>query len=318
MKTKQKRKSVVEKIVFITLGVILSVYTVTLFFPLIWGVLTSLKAKLDFGPPTNNVLGLPSLKLSEATLKFGNYKSVWKFINYRRNVNYISMFGEVRHSVDAGIVQMIINTILNAGVGAFIKAIVPAVVAHTCVKYPFKFSEVVYNISLLVLIVPIIGAYPAELTFLRKIGIYDTIWGSWMQSFSFVGTYYFVFVAFYKGLSTTYDEAAELDGASQFRILISIVLPLSAKMISTVWLIQFITLWNDYNTPMMYLPTIPTISYAIYSIAYGGGSGAANRELGNVPAQVAACMMLATPILIIFIILKDKIMGSVTMGGLKE
>jgi ABC-type glycerol-3-phosphate transport system permease component len=176
----------------------------------------------------------------------------------------------------------------------------------------------VYNISLLVLIVPIIGAYPAELTFLRTIGIYDTIWGSWIQSFSFVGTYYFVFVAFYKGLSTTYDEAAELDGASQLRILISIVLPLSAKMISTVWLIQFITLWNDYNTPMMYLPTIPTISYAIYSIAYGGGSGAANRELGNVHAQVAACMMLATPILIIFIILKDKIMGSVTMGGLKE
>ena len=318
MKSQRKRKSLAEKIVFITVGVILALYSVSLFFPLFWGVITSLKYRTDFGAPTNNVLGFPSLELSAEALKFGNYKSVLQLINYRRNVTYISMFGKVRHGVNAGIGTMLVNTVLYAGVGALIKALVPAIVAHTCVKYQFRFSEVVYNISLLVLIVPIVGAYPAELTFLRKVGLYDTIYGSWIQSFSFVGTYYFVFCAFYRGLSNTYDEAAELDGASQIRILISIVLPLSAKMISTVWLIQFITLWNDYNTPMMYLPTIPTISYAIYNIAYGGGSGEANKVLQHVPAQVAACMLLAMPILLIFIVLKDKIMGSVTMGGLKE
>ena len=318
-RVKTKRTSVVDKIVFITIAVILVVYTVSLLVPLAWGLLTSLKSAMDFHAPKNNVLGLPILEWSSETVKLANYKNVLEFLDFNRTVKYISMFGEVTHTTkNAGMLRMIINTILYAGVGALIKAMVPAIVAHTCVKYRFKFSEVVYAISLFVLIVPIVGAYPAELTFLRKIGLYDTIYGSWIQNCSFVGTYYFVFVAFYKGLSVTYDEAAELDGASQLRILISIALPLSIKIIATVWLIQFITLWNDYNTPMMYLPTIPTVAYAIFNIAYGGGSGEANRVLGNVPAQTAACMLLALPILVLFIIFKNKIMGSITMGGLKE
>jgi ABC-type glycerol-3-phosphate transport system permease component len=318
-KEKTKRKSLAEKIVFTVIAVILIVYTISLLIPLGWGLLTSLKSAMDFHAPKNNVLGLPIPEWSLETIKLGNYKNVLNFLDFNRTIKYISMFGQVTHiTKNAGMLQMIINTLLYAGVGAFIKAIVPAIVAHTCVKYKFKFSEVVYGISLFVLIVPIVGAYPAELTFLRTIGLYDTIYGSWIQNCSFVGTYYFVFVAFYKGLSVTYDEAAELDGASQLKILTSIILPLSAKMIATVWLIQFITLWNDYNTPMMYLPTIPTVSYAIFNIAYGGGSGEANRVLGNVPAQTAACMLLALPILVIFIALKDRIMGSITMGGLKE
>lgn len=314
-----KRTSVLDKIVFIVIAVILTVYTITLLLPLGWGLLTSLKSAMDFHAPKNNVLGLPILEWSEETLKLGNYKNVLKFLDFNRTIKYISMFGEITHTTkNAGMLKMVINTILYAGVGALIKAMVPAIVAHTCTKYKFKFSEVVYAISLFVLIVPIVGAYPAELTFLRKIGLYDTIYGSWIQNCSFVGTYYFVFVAYFKGLSETYDEAAELDGASQLRILVSIALPLSVKIIATVWLIQFIALWNDYNTPMMYLPTIPTVAYAIFNIAYGGGSGEANRVLGNVPAQTAACMLLALPILVIFIACKNRIMGSITMGGLKE
>ena len=212
-KTKTKRKSLIEKIVFTVIAVILIVYTISLLIPLGWGLLTSLKSAMDFHAPKNNVLGLPIPEWSSETLKLGNYKNVLNFLDFNRTIKYISMFGQVTHiTKNAGMLQMIINTLLYAGVGAFIKAIVPAVVAHTCVKYKFKFSEVVYGISLFVLIVPIVGAYPAELTFLRTIGLYDTIYGSWIQNCSFVGTYYFVFVAFYKTLSVTYDEAAELDG----------------------------------------------------------------------------------------------------------
>ena len=105
-----------------------------------------------------------------------------------------------------------------------------------------------------------------------------------------------------------------MDGASQLRIMTSIILPLSVKIISTVWLILFVQLWNDYQTPMLYLPTLPTLAYGVYYVTEIDHSG----DLTQTPIKVAGCMLLALPILVIFIFLKDKLMGNVSMGGVKE
>lgn len=127
--------------------------------------------------------------------------------------------------------------------------------------------------------------------------------------------YFFVYYAFFGGLSNTYREAAELDGASEMTILLRIYFPLAMKMIATVFLIQFVALWNDYQTPLLYLPTHPTLSYGVYLVAIDPPSGI---KLSDVPHSVSACMMLALPILIVFVIFKDKIMGNISLGGIKE
>ena len=86
------------------------------------------------------------------------------------------------------------------------------------------------------------------------------------------------------------------------------------KMISTVILIQFVFCWNDFQTINLYLPTHPTLAYGIWWMQSLGPKELRN----NTPIRITTCMMLALPILIIFVVLKDKLMGNVSMGGLKE
>ena len=160
--------------------------------------------------------------------------------------------------------------------------------------------------------IPTVGIYPSEITLLRNLGLYDTMIGIYIQKFSCYGMYFFVFHAFFESIPDTYSEAAEIDGASQFTIMVRIMMPLAVKMIGTVMLIQFIHLWNDYQTAYLYLPSYPTLAYGVWYVNFQGGG-----ELGRTPVRVASCMTLAIPVLIIFSFFKDKIMGNVSMGGIK-
>jgi ABC-type glycerol-3-phosphate transport system permease component len=109
-----------------------------------------------------------------------------------------------------------------------------------------------------------------------------------------------------------------MDGASQFGILCKIILPLSMKTIGSVLLIQVISLWNDYQVPLLYLPTHPTIAYATYLFTDATKAiGLTGEFRGRIYYEVSACMLLALPILIIYVIFNKKLMGDLSMGGIK-
>ena len=122
-----------------------------------------------------------------------------------------------------------------------------------------------------------------------------------------------MFYAFFESLSDAYIEAAEIDGASQLRIFLYIIVPLGIKMIGSVALIHGVQFWNDYQAPLLYTPTLPTISYGVYYLVNVGG----NAELKTVPGTITCCMLLALPLLVVFIALRNKLMGNMSMGGIK-
>lgn len=143
--------------------------------------------------------------------------------------------------------------------------------------------------------------------------MYDTIWGMWIKSFTFANSYFLIFHAFFSGVSDTYTEAAQLDGASQFRILWTIYVPLASKTITTVFLLLFVANYNDYNTSLLYIPTHPTLAYAVWYFSRGMGGGSENP-----PFNFAASMTLALPMVILFVFFKKKLMGDISLGGIKE
>lgn len=311
---RKQEKGIFNKVFVISVCVLLALYALALLFLLGWGLLTSLKSRTDF-LFSENVLGLPNMEFSKEELtQLSNYKLIFENFNFTKKVVFYSGDRLITHESKSNFFSLIGNTILYAGVGSLIAALVPAIVAYTCVKYKFRFSKILYAVVLFVYIVPVVGNYPSAITVLRGLGIYDTFAGNYIQKFSFTGMYFFVYWAFYESLSDTYAEAAEMDGASQLRILSSIILPLSIKMIASVWLILFVQQWNDYQTPMLYLPTKPTLAYGVYYMTQINHSG----KLTQTPTKIAGCMMLALPILLAFIFLKDKLMGNVSMGGIKE
>ncbi len=74
-------------------------------------------------------------------------------------------------------------------------------------------------------------------------------------------------------------------------------------------LLSFISFWNDYYTPMVFLPENPTMSYGLFLFQ--------TDNKASVPVQLSACLLACLPILAVFVAFKDKIMSNVTMGGIK-
>ncbi|MBE5744296.1 MAG: carbohydrate ABC transporter permease [Clostridiales bacterium] len=209
--------------------------------------------------------------------------------------------------------MIIFNTLVYSIVGSVIIGVVPCVVGYVAAKYPYKFSTLLYVITLFVMIMPLVGTEPARIKLLCRLYLFDTMWGDWIVNFTFANMYFLVFLAFYQGVSGTYAEAAEVDGASQLRTMVQIIMPLASKMIMTIALIFFIGRWNNYTTPLIYMPNIWMISYRLYTITTLNAN-----TLGDDPTKIAAAMIIVVPIVIVFIFLKDKIMGNISMGGLKE
>jgi ABC-type glycerol-3-phosphate transport system permease component len=324
MKKGYSKKDIGTRITVVVLCTLLIVCCLFVLIPLIWGLSTSLKSKLDFLRVGNdNVLGFPTLDKNN---KFNSFDAFFKLENYVNVFNEMSFTikGGAYYSrgqripatqkIEVGLLDLLFNSIVFCVVGAGLKTIVPAVCAFICAKYKFKWVKIVPALVIFNMTVPVVGTLPSELQLLRDMGIYDTWFMHAFQSASFDGTYFLVFLATYAGLSDAYIEAAEIDGASQLRVLISIALPLTIKIISTIFLLNFISYWNNYTSPLIYLPTHPTLAWGAFQL----DKDSQIPELNSVPGKVSASMFLAMPVLILFLFLREKIMGNVSMGGIKE
>ena len=260
MKSKNKAS---DKILIYSICVILLLYAVSMLILLAWGFLTTLKSRDDF-MFFQNVLGFPNSEYSKDQLSFGNYSLVFKYFTVENKVVFLQGGKEIIHKTNNNMFTMLINTVLYAGISAVLPTLASLIVGYLCAKYKFKFSSFIYGLAIAMMVIPTIGSSASMISMLRALGIYDTQFTHVLQKFAYAGMYYLVFLAFYQGLSDAYIEAAEIDGASQMRVFISIIIPLSMNIIASVMLIHFVSAWNDYSTPLMYTPTLPTLSTGVY------------------------------------------------------
>lgn len=315
-KMKNEKKKFNLNVYAIIVGTILVLYSLSIISPLLWGIMTSLKHRLDFTPDT--VLSFPSLdtwKEYDGNL-FTNYLDLFSTLRIYAAKTFfagLNLSVEVEHHNDVNLIGFTLNTILYAGGTALFGTLAPCIMGYLCSKFKYKFSKIVYTFVLFVMVMPIVGNTTAVITLLRKLYLYDTIWGMWIKGFTFANSYFLIFFAFFSGMSNTYAEAAQIDGASYFRVMWRIYVPLASKTLSTVFLLQFVAHYNDYNTSLVYIPTHPTLAYAVW---YFGRGMAGGKE--NPPFNFAASMALAMPMVIIFIIFKNKLMGNISVGGIKE
>lgn len=78
-------------------------------------------------------------------------------------------------------------------------------------------------------------------------------------------------------------------------------------------LIMFVGFWNEYQVALLYLPSHPTVGYGLYWMA----NRSENNGLNTIPMKLAASVMTLLPILILFIFTHKKLMGNVSIGGIK-
>ena len=306
---------------FIVILVVLILYTALMFGLFAMGLNISLKQYLDV-EVGSNIFGLPDMEYWKIDRHypnniFGNYLYAFENIKLEKQNSYIvGLFNKERVNapIKGDIISSSFYTILYAGGCALFATFMPMFMGYLCAMYKNKVSAIIYAVVLFVIATPIVGAMPSTINLMRALRLYDTFGGEWIRKATFTNMYFLIFFAYFKGVSSGFSEAAEIDGASQLSIMFNIYVPLAANIFFTVYLILFVNFWNDFTTPMMFLPSKPTLSYAIYyTTTLDSGS-----SFNHATRRMAALMVFAIPIIVIFTIFNKRLMTNLTMGGVKE
>ncbi len=325
-RVKNKRKF---NVFFLVAGVLLTLFTALMFLLFLMAINTSLKSRWDISM-NNNFLGLPNMEAWQKPFEmdypgtiFGNYLYAFNNLAVDKTAEgYIAgifIKTEVSVQIKATLLSSVWNTVLYVTVGSAVTAFVPMFMGYLCAKYKNKASAFIYALVLFVIATPIVGTTPAMINLMRELRLYNTYIGNWLRLASFTNMYFLIYYAFFVGLSASFDEAAEIDGASQITVMFRICMPLASNIFWTVFLMMFVSLWNDYTTPMLYMPGNPTLSYLIYyRTTYMRTDAVTKTTFEALGRRMAVLMVFAIPIIIIFAIFNKRLMSNLTMGGVKE
>ena len=282
-------------VLLLVLGILLLLYVLSMVGLFYWGFITSFKD------------GMRDLTDFAKNRGFG-FPKVWEVENYADVFQKIRMPAEPGKTVGFGVIFG--NSLLYAVGCAFFKTLVPCFTAYACARFNFKSSKIVYTIVLITMIVPIVGSLPSELKIAYALGFYNHIWGLWIMAANMQGLYFFVMYSAFKAMPSGYSEAAKIDGANNAQILLQIALPLIKNLFLTVLLINFVEYWNNYQSPKVYLPYYPTLGYTLFAKSN-------SNDLQEVGQVIALAFIVATPVLALFLVFQDRLMGNLTVGGLK-
>ena len=290
--------------------VILSIYVALLLFLLLWAVMQVFKHPLDFN---KNPIWFPSSEGTQHGFTTVNFGALFAYSEK-------TWMGDGATRTRVGFVEIILNSVVYAVGGALVNTAVMGLMAYLTAKYEYFYSKLIYGIVIVVMVIPVVGSQASEIQVLDALGLWNTRFGFVILKAGFVGVYFLVFYETFKGIPMTYTEAAMIDGASDWYIMTEIYLPMVLNVFTTIALITFIQFWNDYQMAMMYMPDYPTLSYFLFRVQNSSTPVIVGREkilLSGPTVKMTATVVLMMPILIIFISLHEKLMGNLSIGGIK-
>ena len=286
----EDRKSRLSPLTVVML-VLLVAYCVMLLGLIFWMTITALKKPLGFN--TNRV-GLPD---------------PWYF----KNFGYVLKNAQIEK--EQGVVpfaEIILNSVVYAVGCSVVNTFVTMLVAYLCAHYKNKFSSFVYSLVLVVMVIPVVGNQTSELQTAINLGIYDSMLGMLIMRATFLGLYFLVFHEMFRSVPSALSEAAEIDGAGDFQIMVRIYFPLARNTALTVLLIYFIQYWNNFQTPMLFVPNHPTLAEYLFRIVQ-----LSKGKFSRVPVQMSAALMLLAPVAVIFLCSHKWLLGNLSIGGVK-
>ena len=289
-------RSVTRKIFPVLIWSLLFLWTFVFLAMLIWGMVTSVKSAMGFYLDP---------------IFFPKGEGMWAFDNYV--VAFQNIKVRISSTKTVGFFPMLVNSLLFAGGNAFFSVLTASLASYILAKYNrFRWVGALWAIVLVTNYLPIGSSTAANIKLLNDLGIYDSMIGNWLWSCGAFGSVFLMYYASWKGLSWGYAEAAFIDGAGHFRTMWQIMFPMTKTIFGVLFLMQFITLWNDYMTPLIFLPSFPNLSYGAWQYQYS-----TNYQTAAITVKIAGLLLIALPVFVLFMCFKEKLMGSLTIGGLK-
>jgi multiple sugar transport system permease protein len=278
------RKQVSVKIGYAFCYLVAIGLAVSTFYPLFWVFFGSIKnAKEIFVvPPT----------LLPKTYLWGNYLEAWNLYEIPKVVanTFYVFFGVI-----------------------FMKLIVLSAAAYAISHLKIPFRKGFYLIFLATLILPFFAYIIPAYLVIYKLGIIDSFWALWLpagaDSFSLL-----LLKGFFDGIPKELFEAARIDGATEVRILRTIVLPIAKPILAVLGIFAFMAVWKDFLWQQIVLPSTTnwTISVALYYHSL-------NTLGATLPynIQLAAMLICTIPPMVIFLFFQKYLIGGITFSGIK-
>ena len=280
----------------IVMFTLLLLQSFTIIFSLYWMFSTSLKSQINFA--IDNV-GLPQKYM------FSNYSKAFSYlsIQIKENGGYRDVF----------LLELLWNSILFAVGHTVINVGCKALAGYVLSKFrKFWFVRLVQTVIIVVMVVPVVTSLAASLDWNKKLGVYDNFPMILYTCIGIFDSATLIFMGAYAGVHNSYIEAAKIDGAGNYHIMLTIGLPLIRTVILITAVTSFIGHWNNYMTPYLYLPSMPTMAVALLNF-----SQSSTNAISSEPMQMAAAALVCLPCLALYFMFQDKMVGNLTMGGLK-
>ncbi len=263
---------------------LLSIWAVIVLFPFYWMLLTSVKS-------------------------YGSYNAEYipKFFTLSPTFeNYIEAFKAV--PLDRYFLNTVIFTVVTTAL--MLLVIIPAAFAFA--RLEFKGKNLVFTLFLALMMIPSELVVITNFITITNLDLRNTFTGLILPSVTSVFYIYLLKENFAQIPDELY-YAAKVDGTSDMKYLLRVMLPICRPTVITVTILKVIECWNSYIWPRLI-----TDDQAYFLVSNGiqeireNGFG---RE--NIPAMMAAVVVISVPLIVIFIIFRKKIMAGVARGGTK-
>jgi multiple sugar transport system permease protein len=266
--------------VTISVGVALAVGAVITAFPFVWMLLSSMK------PQSESIDYPPRLLPQEPTFEY-----------------YARLFTEL----DFG--RYVVNTLIVVAIGG-IGLLFMAMAGYAFAKYDFHGKGGLFFLVLATMMIPVQVTMIPTYLILNGFKLTNTLVGIALPTLV-SGFGIFLFRQFMATIPTELLEAARIDGAGEFRIFSTIVLPISKPILAVQAVLTFIAGWNSFLWPL-----IIASDQNLYTLSVG--LALLNQQIAVNPSlQMAAASVMVVPILIVFIIFQRYVVQGFALSGLK-
>jgi len=279
-KRAKNRKTVLNGVIY----TFLTLWGVLVLFPFYWMVLTSVK---EYG--AYNAEYIPRFFTLSPTLQ-----------------NYVDAFT----TVDLG--RYFVNTLLFTVATTAIMLVVIVPAAFAFARLQFRGKNLLFTLFLSLMMIPNELVIITNFVTITDLDLRNSFWGLILPSVTSVFYIYLLKENFAQIPDELY-YAAKVDGTSDLKYMLKVMLPICRPTVVTVTILKVIECWNAYVWPRLITddPAYYLVSNGIQEIRENGFG----RE--NIPAMMAAVVVISVPLVILFLVFRKKIMAGVARGGTK-
>jgi len=265
------------------LYITLSLVTLIIVIPLIWMFSTSFKLKSQLF--TKEIYWIPK----EVT-----------FENYTK----------ILDNPSTPIGRWAINSLIIASVTTVLKLVIDSLAGYAYARMEFPGRKYIFNLLLATLFLPGVMFLVPNFVTVSKLNMLNKFSGVIIPALASVFGVYFM-RQFFESIPKELEEAAEIDGANRLQIFFQVALPLAKPALATLAVIEFLASWNDFLWSLLVLKdrAVQTLQPGLRTL-----QGAYTSEYG---LMMAGAVIVAVPVLVIYIFLQRFIVQSVATSGLK-